>query len=76
VQSSASITSHAPVTGVEKTKAKAKKRQVNEIAARKPESTRKAVVENSSPPTIAPPTRLSFANIVSGQLVRDLFNLH
>jgi hypothetical protein len=76
VQSSASITSHAPVTGAEKTKAKAKKRQVNEIAARQPASTRITVVANSSPPTIAPPTRLSFANIISGQLVRELFNLH
>jgi hypothetical protein len=76
VQSSASITTHAPVTGVEKTKAKAKKRQVNEIAARKPASTRITVIANSSPPTIAPPTRLSFASIISGQLVRDLFNLH
>jgi hypothetical protein len=23
-----------------------------------------------------PPNRLSFANIMSGQIVRDLFNLH
>jgi hypothetical protein len=76
LQSFASITSHAPVTGVEKTKAKAKKRQVNEIAARQPASTRIAMVANSSPPTIAPPTRLSFANIISGQLVRDLFSPH
>ena len=76
LQSFTSIPSHAPVTGVEKTKAKAKKRQVNEIATRQPASTRIAVVANSSPPTIAPPTRLSFANIISGQLVRDLFNLH
>jgi hypothetical protein len=76
VQSYASITSRAPVAGIEKTKAKAKKRQVNEIAARQPASTRITVVANSSPPTIAPPTRSSFANIISGQLVRDLFNLH
>jgi hypothetical protein len=76
VQSSVSITSHAPVTGVEKTKAKAKKRQVNEIAARQPGSRRITVVANSSPPPIAPPTKLSFANIISGQLVRDLFSLH
>jgi hypothetical protein len=34
------------------------------------------VVASSDSPTIAPPTRLSFANIISGQLVRDLFNLH
>ena len=76
VQSAASITSHATVAGVEKTKPKARKRQVNEIAARQPTSARIAVVANSSPPTIAPPIRLSFATIVSGQLVRDLFNLH
>ena len=77
VQSSASIISHAPVTGVEKTKAKAKKKPVNEIAARQPASTRITVVANSSPPTIPPPpTRLSFASIISGQLVRDLFNFH
>lgn len=76
VQSSASITSHAPATGVDKTKARAKKRQVNEIAARKPASTRITVAANNSPPTTAPPTRLSFANIISGQLVRDLFSLH
>jgi len=76
VQSSASITAHATVTGVEKTKPKARKRQVNEIAARQPASARINVVANSSPPTIAPPVRLSFATIISGQLVRDLFNLH
>jgi len=76
VQSSASITSHATVTGVEKTKPKARKRQVNEIAARQPRSARISVVANSSPPTIAPPVRLSFATIISGQLVRDLFNFH
>lgn len=74
VQSSASIATHAPVTSVEKTKAKAKKRQVNEIAVRRPAPTRITVVAN--PPAIAPPTRLSFANIISGQLVRDLFSLH
>lgn len=76
VQSSAAITSLAPVTGVEKTKAKAKQRKVNEVAARQPASTRITVAANSSPPTIAPPTRLSFANIISGQLVRDLFSGH
>ena len=76
VQSSASIISHATVAGVEKTKPKARKRQVNEIAARQPAPARISVVANSSPPTAAPPIRLSLATIVSGQLVRDLFNLH
>lgn len=74
VQSSASIDIHAPVASVEKTKTKAKKRQVNEIAVRQPASTRITVIAN--PPAVAPPAKLSFANIISGQLVRDLFSLH
>ena len=76
VQPSASIPSHATVAVVEKTKPKARKRQGNEIAARQPTPARTTLVANSSPPTVAPPIRLSFATIISGQLVRDLFNLH
>jgi hypothetical protein len=75
VQSYASITSHATVTGAEKTK-KARKKQVNQVASKHPPPAPPAiVVASNSPATIAPPTRLSFANIISGQLVRDLFNL-
>jgi len=76
VQSYASITPHTTVTGVEKKKSKAKKRQVNEVAAKQPSSARTIVVASSSSATIAPPTRLSFASIISGQLMRELFNLH
>jgi hypothetical protein len=76
VQSYASITPHTTATGVEKKKSKAKKRQVNEVAAKQPSSARTIVVASSSSATIAAPTRLSFASIVSGQLVRELFNLH
>ena len=66
-----------PVTGVEKKKSKAKKRQVAEIADKRPSSARTIMVVNDGPSTIAPPpTRLSFASIISGQLVRDLLNLH
>jgi hypothetical protein len=65
-----------PVTGVEKKKQKAKKKQVNEIAAKQPSSVPTTVVASGRSAPIAPPTRLSFANIISGQLVRDLFNLH
>ena len=73
----ASIVSHMPVTGVEKKKSKAKKRQVAEIADKRPSSARTIMVVNDGPSTIAPPpTRLSFASIISGQLVRDLLNLH
>jgi hypothetical protein len=75
-QSYAAITSHASVTGVEKKKSKAKKKQVNQVGSKHPLSAPPAiVVASNSPATIAPPTRLSFANIISGQLVRDLFNL-
>jgi hypothetical protein len=73
---SASIAPHATVAGVEKKKSKAKKKQVNQVASKQPAPARTTVVESDSSTTIAPPTRLSFANIISGQLVRDLFNLH
>jgi hypothetical protein len=76
VQSYASIAPHATVTGVEKRKLKAKKRQVNEVAAKQPSSARTIVAESGSSATMAPPPKLSFASIISGQLVRDLFNLH
>jgi len=76
VQSYASIVSHMPVTGVEKKKQTAKKKQVNEVAAKQQSLVRTTVVASGSSAPIAPPTRLSFANIISGQLVRDLFNLH
>ncbi|MBR1215988.1 hypothetical protein [Bradyrhizobium sp. JYMT SZCCT0180] len=84
-QSYAPITSHASVTGAEKSKPKATKRLVKEAAAKHPSSphaqistpvTNTPVVASSNPAPVAPPTRLSFANIISGQLVRELFNLH
>jgi hypothetical protein len=76
VQSYASITPHTTVTGVEKRKPKAKKRQVNDVAARQSPAAPTSVVASSGSTTSAPPSRLSFANILSGKLVRELFNLH
>jgi ATP-dependent helicase YprA (DUF1998 family) len=77
VQSYAPITPHTTATGIEKKKSKAKKRQVAEVADKRPSSARTIMVVNDGPSTIAPPlTRLSFASIISGQLVRDLLNLH
>jgi hypothetical protein len=76
IQSYAPTTSHTTVTSVEKRKSKTKKRLVNEVAAKQPSSLRTSVVASGSLATIAPPTRLSFASIISGQLVRELFNLH
>lgn len=74
-QSDASITPRTTVTGAEKKKPTAKKKQVNQVASKHPPSAPAIVVANSSSATIAPPTRLSFANIISGQLVRELLNL-
>lgn len=76
VQSYASIIAHTEAIGVEKKKSKANKRQVREVAAKQPPLARPTVVASGGSATIAPPTRLSFANIISGQLVRELFNLH
>ena len=76
VQTYASITPHATVTGAEKKKSKAKKKHVNQGASNQSPSAPAIVVASSSPAPVAPPTKLSFANIISGQLVRDLFNLH
>ena len=75
LQLSAPMTPHTTVAGIEKKNSKAKKKQVAD-ADKRPSSAGTIMVVNDSPATIAPPTRLSFANIISGQLVRDLFNLH
>jgi hypothetical protein len=44
-------------------------------AANQPPLTSTPAVASSSSAGTAPPTRLSFADVVSGQLVRNLFNL-
>ena len=76
-RSFAPTTSHASVTAVEKSKPKARKRPVNEVAAKQPSSPATAVVASSGPAPIAPPpAKLTLANIMSGQLVRELFNFH
>lgn len=75
VRSYASTTPHTRGTGIEKKKSKTKKKQVNQVASKHPPAAPAIVVASASPTTIAPP-KLSFANIISGQLVRELFNLH
>jgi hypothetical protein len=76
VRTYASVGPPSPITGVERTKTKTKKRQVNQVASRYPPSAPTTMVASSGSATNAPPTRLSFANIISGQLVRELLNLH
>ena len=74
LQTYASAVPASPIASVEKTKTKPKKKQ---LASRQPPVARAPVVASSSPVTTPPPpTRLSFASIMSGQLVRELFNLH
>ena len=55
--------------------AKANKRQAPKVATTKPKSTPAPTVASASPATTAPHTKLSFADILSGQLVKNLFNL-
>jgi hypothetical protein len=76
VQSYVSVTSHRTVTGAEKRKPKAKKKLTNEVAAKAPPAAPTMLVVPGDTATSAQPIRLSVANIISGQLVRELFNLH
>ena len=74
VRPSAPAIPRIPVVTAEKRKPKAKK-QVNEVAAKAPRAVPTMSVARSGTATSAPPNRLSFGNIISGQLVRGLFNL-
>ena len=76
VQSYASTAPHPKGVEVDKKRSKAVKRQVNEVAAKQAPSSRTPVVVSAASATTVAPTRLSFANIISGQIVRDFFNLH
>jgi hypothetical protein len=69
------LISHATITGDEKRKSKVKRRQVNEVATKQARSEPTAVVASSDSATNLQHARLSFASIISGQLVRELFNL-
>jgi hypothetical protein len=71
----ASTVPRPKVVEVEKKRSTASKRQVKEAAARHAPSSGTAVV-SAAPANAAPPIRLSFANIISGQFVKELFNLH
>jgi hypothetical protein len=75
IQSHPSATFRNPVADAEKREPKAKKKQINEVAAKAQRAVPTMLVARSGTATNAPPNRLSFANIISGRLVRDLFNL-
>ena len=76
IQSHPSATFRNPVADTKKRKPKAKKNQLNEVAAKAQRAVPTMLVARSGTATDAPPNRLSFANIISGRLVRELFNLN
>ena len=71
-----SINPHTTAMSAETKKSKIKKKQVKEVAAKQHPLAPTTVEASSGPAMSKPPTRLSFANLISGQLVRELFNLH
>ena len=75
LQSYASATPPPTTTDVYKKTRKAVKRHESKVAAKQPSlpSTRSVAIGGSS--TTVPLTKLSFADIISGQLVRSLLNL-
>jgi hypothetical protein len=75
LESYASAISPATVVNLEQKKRKVVKRQAPKIARYQPAlANAPAVVSGNSGITVQP-TRLSFADIISGRLVRNLFNL-
>ena len=74
LQSYAAPAPPPPVVVADKKRRTVVKRQAPKVAANQPPST--PAVASAAPATIAPPTKLSLADIISGQLVRNLFNLH
>jgi hypothetical protein len=64
------------VVGSAKKLPKAIKRREARVATYQPALSNTPAVARRGSATAAPSTRLLFAEIISGQLVRDLFNLH
>jgi hypothetical protein len=75
LQSYASALSPATAAHIEQKKRKTTKRREPKLAAYQPPSARTLAVASGNSATTAPLTRLSFADIISGRLVRNLFNL-
>jgi hypothetical protein len=76
LESHASAISPATVVNLEQKKRKVVKRQVPKIAPYQPALASTPAVVNGNSGTTVQPTRLSFADIISGRLVRNLLNLN
>jgi hypothetical protein len=75
LQSCASVAPPPTMVDAEQKKRKVIKRQGPKIAAKQLPLASTPAVASGSSATAVPLTRLSFADIISGRLVRDLFNL-
>jgi len=76
LQSYASAPPPPPIVGVDKKRRTVIKRQGPKVVANQPQLASTPVVASGSSATAVPLTKLSFTSIISGQLVRNLFNLH
>ena len=75
LESYASATPAATVVNPDQKKRKVVKRQAPKVAPYQPALANGPAVASANPGTTGQPTRLSFADIISGRLVRNLFNL-
>ncbi len=75
LQSYASV-APPPVIDADKNRQKVVKRQDPKVAAKQPPMGSAPLAPSRSSATAVPLTRLSSADIISGRLVRNLFNLH
>jgi hypothetical protein len=75
LESYASVTSPATVVNLDQKKRKVIKRQVPKVAPYQPALASTPAAASGNPGATVQPTRLSFADIISGRLVRNLFNL-
>jgi hypothetical protein len=75
LESYASVTSPATVVNLDRKKREVVKRQVPKVAPYQPALASTPAVAGGNPGTAVQPTRLSFADIISGRLVRNLFHL-
>jgi hypothetical protein len=75
LESYASVASPATVGNLERKKPKIVRRQVPKAAPYQPALASSPAVASGNPETTVQATRLSFADIISGRLVRNLFHL-
>ena len=67
---------HPTVVDVDKKRRRVTKRQEPKVVAYQSPPASASAAASGSPAATAPLTRLSFTDIISGQLVKNLFNLH